>query len=76
MADEKPKCPACETELVLIEGKLPDKCPKPECGFVLKGFAAFEKWLEIALKRAKAKQPRPPKKDDDDDSQFSVLANL
>lgn len=72
----KPKCPSCETELVLIDGKIPDKCPKPECGFVLKGYAGFKQWLATALKELKPAKPANKKDDDDDDSPFSSLAQL
>lgn len=54
MADEKPKCPECDTELVLIEGKNPEKCDK--CGFVLAGFAGFERWLAAIEKKRTAKK--------------------
>lgn len=75
MPDEvKPKCPECATELVLVEGKIPDKCPKPECGFPLKGYAPFKRWLTAAIKEAKP--AKTGKKDDDDDNPFSALANL
>ena len=76
MTDEKkPKCPSCGTELVLVEGKIPDKCPNPDCGFVFKGYATFKQWLATAMKELKPAKPAS-KKDDDDDSPFSVLGQL
>lgn len=74
MADEKPKCPECDTELIFVKDgdKIvpPDDCAK--CGFKLKGFAGFSRWLAAAVKSAKAKAPKPEKKKDDEDFMSSI----
>lgn len=43
-----PKCPECDTELVLIDGKPPEACAK--CGFTLEGFETFFRWFKKAMK--------------------------
>lgn len=57
----KPKCPECDTELVLVEGKPPDECGK--CGFLLSGYPEFQRWISAALKAitptAPATRPSP-----------------
>lgn len=53
----KPKCPECDTELVLIDGKPPEECAK--CGFVLAGyFDIFERWM-AAWKKKNMPEPEP-----------------
>lgn len=54
----KPKCPECDTELVLVNNDLPEKCSK--CGFVIDGFDAFSRWFKLAMKKAKEGEPPPP----------------
>lgn len=61
----KPKCPECDTELVLVNNELPDKCAK--CGFVLDGWESFFRWHKLAQKKLKEGEqppspPNPPKK--------------
>ena len=54
----KPKCPECETELVLVENEMPEQCAK--CGFLIKGYLPFLRWFRQAQKDT---QPAPaPKK--------------
>lgn len=57
-APPKPKCPECGTELVLVDGKLPDECAK--CKFVLDGFEDYQRWFKAAWKAAKAGDTPPP----------------
>ena len=71
MPEEKPKCPECDTELVLVEDKPPQKCPK--CGFLLQGFGQFERWVKAATKRSKKKATSQT---DDDDSPFAALGKI
>lgn len=74
-ADEKPKCPECDTEIVMVKDGdkivTPDTCAK--CGFRLKGFTGFQRWLKAAMKEAK---PKPTTKKDDDDDVLSSLREL
>ena len=70
MQDEKPKCPECQTELVLIEGKVPEECQK--CGFLLKGYEPFKRWLTAALKENKPKTPEKKQSK----NPFSILSEL
>lgn len=58
MPEEKPKCPECGVELVLVENNLPEKCEK--CGFLIKGYKPFLRWFQQAVKDSKPKEP--PKK--------------
>lgn len=55
---EKPKCPECQVELVLVENELPEKCEK--CGFLIKGYLPFLRWFKQAVKDATPKET--PKK--------------
>lgn len=63
MQEEKtspePKCPECETKLVLLEGKLPEKCEK--CGFVLAGYTDYKRW-NAALEKEKEAEKQAEKK--------------
>lgn len=52
--DPKPKCPKCETELVLVEGKLPPRCQK--CNFLLAGWGDFAEWFDVAVKKTAPKK--------------------
>lgn len=74
--DDKPKCPECDTEIVMVKDgdKLvpPDNCSK--CGFRLKGFAGFNRWLRAAMKINTP--PKKETKDDDKDDFLSELRNL
>lgn len=71
--EDKPKCPDCETELVLVDGKLPEKCAK--CGFYLKGFPAFTRWFGVAAKQFEkgTKKKTAPA---DDDSPLAALGSM
>jgi len=60
MSDEKHLCPECETELVLIDGALPEKCAK--CGFPLKQYQPFRRLLNAFTKEAKKAAPPDKKK--------------
>lgn len=71
--EQKPKCPDCETELILVDGKLPEKCAK--CGFHLKGFGGFSRWFGVAAKQFETKKPTP-KKTTDDDSPLTALGSM
>lgn len=55
-----PKCPECDTELVLINGEPPEKCAK--CGFVLEGYEVFFRWFKKAMKAYEDGKtpPKPP----------------
>ena len=52
---EKPKCPECETELVEVNGKMPEECAK--CGFDLAGFPIFERMWNVIKKKEKPPEP-------------------
>lgn len=65
---EKPVCPECDTELVEVDGKLPDKCAK--CNFTLKGFPEFERWVAAIAKKGKKKGSS------DSGSIFSALGEI
>lgn len=69
--NEKPTCPECDTEVVLVENKLPEKCPK--CGFLFQGFPMFERWVKAATKR---QRKQSQKKDDENESPFAALGRL
>jgi transcription initiation factor TFIIIB Brf1 subunit/transcription initiation factor TFIIB len=70
----KPKCPSCETELVLVNNELPEKCAK--CGFVIEGYSIFENWFAKAMaKYEKAKEQALPKPEPIKKSQ-GVLSRL
>lgn len=56
----KPKCPECDTELIAIDGKLPDECAK--CHFVLSGFPEFKRWMDAYEKGKKPAGPEPAAK--------------
>ena len=74
MVDEaKPKCPNCETELVLVEGKPPARCAK--CGILMSGFPDFMKWLEAGIEKIGAKRKKD-NKTDDDESPFAILGRI
>lgn len=55
----KPKCPGCDVELVLVDGKPPEECGK--CGFVIEGYDVFSNWFKKAMKAYEdGKTPPPP----------------
>lgn len=74
---EKPKCPKCGVELVLVkEGEmetLPKKCEK--CNFRIQGFDQFLDWLETASEKVTEKKKAAKKKatSGEDDSWFGNL---
>lgn len=51
MPEEKPKCPECDTEFVLVDGKVPDKCAK--CGFAIGAYQPFRRLLKAFAKEEK-----------------------
>lgn len=55
----KPKCPECETEIVLTNDEMPDECGK--CGMMLKGFPQFIRWLSAWEKMKAQKKPASKK---------------
>lgn len=57
MPDDKPKCPECDTQLVLVDGKPPEECQN--CHFLLAGFPDFMRWLKAATKLTDAAKPKP-----------------
>lgn len=69
--EKKPKCPECETELVLIDGKLPKKCAK--CGFQIAAGKQFDRLMDAYFKNKKKQKPET--EEDDDDSFFGALLN-
>lgn len=54
---EKPKCPECDTELILVNDKLPEECAK--CGFDLSGFQIFERMYKVIKKKETPPKPEP-----------------
>ena len=44
----KPKCPECDVELVLVDGKLPEKCEK--CGFNIAAYQPLKRMLSAFAK--------------------------
>lgn len=77
-ANDKPKCPECDTEIMMVKDgdKVvpPDACAK--CGFRLKGFPGFKRWIAAAFKEFKAQQKKEHKSSDDNDDFLSFLGNL
>lgn len=55
---EKPKCPECGTEVVMLkEGDkivAPKECAK--CGFRLSGFSGFKRWFAAAAREYETDQ--------------------
>lgn len=70
--EPKPKCPKCETELVLVEGKLPPRCGK--CDFLLVGHSDFQDWFDVAIKKSAKK--KSPSTDTGNDSPFANLGKI
>lgn len=55
-----PKCPECDTQLVLVNGELPEECAK--CGFILAGWDIFERWMAAYRKKNAPPEPEPEAK--------------
>lgn len=53
---QKPQCPECDTELILVNGKLPEECAK--CGFDLSGFEIFQRMYNV-VKKKETPKPEP-----------------
>lgn len=71
MAEEKPKCPECETELVLVEGKPPEKCAK--CGLNLRAYSGLARILDVYEKNKSKKKKQT---ESEDDGFLSILGKL
>ncbi len=52
----KPKCPECDTELVLVNGQIPEKCAK--CDFQLDGWEPFLRWFKKAKELTEKKEEK------------------
>jgi ribosomal protein L37AE/L43A len=72
--NDKPKCPDCDVEIVLVEGKMPDKCAK--CGFHLKGFGGFSRWFQVAARNFEKETADKKKKKTQEEGSDSPLAAL
>ena len=70
MPEEKPKCPECQVELVLVNNEMPEKCEK--CGFLIKGYQPFLRWFKQAQKDT-TPAPEPKKKSS---NPFASLSEL
>ena len=56
-----PRCPECDTELVMVNDKPPAECAK--CDFTLEGYDVFFRWFKKAMK-AYEEGKKPPEMPD------------
>lgn len=74
MPQDKPKCPECDTEIVLVDGKPPDECAK--CKFPFKTFAGFNRLFTAAVKEWRAKNPKKGGGAGDEKDFFDALRDI
>ena len=72
--DPKPKCPECDTEYVLVDGKPPAECAK--CKFPFTTYVGFNRLFTAAVKDWRAKNPKKGGQPAEEDSFFDSLREL